>query len=349
MRRTDFTYDAKKKLWRKQLTINGVRKVFSGKSKQDVMLKLIAYQKEVTQLPTFREVADKWEEDHWQSLRQGSERSYSAPLRRIVEHFGDQRMDEITSKEIQMWFARLGKDFSEKSVKQHKVVMNLIYKYAQVEMEMDVDNPVSRASVPTGLKHSSRDILTNAQKKIVSDPKNADSFILPFLIYFTGLRCGEALALQRQDVDFERKLIYVTKQVVHQPNLPVIDRPKTENGNRVIPLLPPLEEKIRSLKLKPDDYITSGTPEPLSRSALRCRWKKWCKENGLLDKNGKPAIDRHQIRHQYATTLYEAGIEAKSAQHLLGHADISTTLRIYTHISTEQFSEDAEKLAKFVQ
>lgn len=79
MRRTDFTYDAKKKLWRKQLTINGVRKVFSGKSKQDVMLKLIAYQKEVTQLPTFREVADKWEEDHWQSLRQGSERSYSAP------------------------------------------------------------------------------------------------------------------------------------------------------------------------------------------------------------------------------------------------------------------------------
>ncbi|MBL2317222.1 site-specific integrase, partial [Klebsiella pneumoniae] len=56
----------------------------------------------------------------------------------------------------------------------------------------------------------------------------------------------------------------------------------------------------------------------------------------------------HSIRHQYATTLYEAGIDAKTAQDLLGHAQIATTMDIYTHISEEKKLKDFMKLATYV-
>ena len=347
-RRADFYYDKAKKLWRKQVTIKGIRKVFSGKTKQDVMLKLVEYQNGVTSCPFFRDVADEWEEQHWTEIRQGSWRSYNAPLRRIVERFGASRMDSITPKHVQTFLNQLGKDYSAKTVSQHKNIISMIYRFAIVEKDLDLTNPAEHVTVPAGLRKTTRTALTPEQKRIIADPENSRSFVLPFLIYWTGCRCGEALALQLQDVDFKEKTIAITKSVAHNGNQPTIGAPKTKNAYRFIPLLPPLEKRLREAKMKPTDYICTGEETTLTKSALDKRWKKWCAEHGLTDPAGKPAVDRHTIRHQYATTLYEAGIEAKSAQHLLGHADIKTTMEIYTHISRNQFQKDAEKLAAYV-
>lgn len=54
------------------------------------------------------------------------------------------------------------------------------------------------------------------------------------------------------------------------------------------------------------------------------------------------------MRHTYATILFEAGIDVKDAQHLLGHSDISVTRNIYTHIRTNHFKETVEKLNTFM-
>ena len=341
-RRTDYYYDAKKKLWRKQVTIRGRRKVFSGKTKQDVMLKILEYEDEQN-CPIFATVADAWEEQHWTEVRNGTLRCYGSPLKRIRERFGDKKIDRITPKDVQSFLNLLGRDYSAKTVAHHKSIISMIFKYAIVEMGLDLTNPAERVQLPAGLKKSTRSALTERQISIVSDPMRS-AFILPFLIYWTGLRCGEALALQWKDVDFAQKSILVSKSVAHVGNRPTISPPKTKNAYRTIPLLDPLLNRLKMAKMDPDDYITTGSPEPMTKSALDKRWKKWCRENGLMTEDGHCQIDRHTLRHQYATILYEAGIEPKSAQHLMGHADIKTTLEIYTHISGEQFKKDAEAL-----
>lgn len=348
-RRSDFYYNKEKHLWRKQITIDGKRKVFSGKTKQDVMLKILQYQKEADRLPTLETVADAWQEEHWRQVREGSLRSYSAPLRRIVNRFGSRPIDTISAKEIQQFLNEIGKTYALKTVQQHKIIFGMLYKYAQLNMDLDIENQSQKTTATSEVKKHMRSALTSKQKQMISSIENSRDFILPFLIYWTGTRCGEALALQMQDVDFKNRTVSITKQVTHRGNQPVISPPKTENAYRVVPLLSPLETRLREADLKPTDYIVSMCDAPLTKSALDKRWKKWCAEHDLTDPEGKPTVDRHTIRHQYATILYEAGIEAKSAQLLLGHSDIRTTMDIYTHISQEQFRKDFALLDKYTQ
>ena len=72
-------------------------------------------------------------------------------------------------------------------------------------------------------------------------------------------------------------------------------------------------------------------------SAFRRQWYAYQKESGVT-------ATPHQLRHAYATMLYEAGIDEKLAQELMGHADISTTKNIYTHIRLSRMEDAANKL-----
>ena len=60
-------------------------------------------------------------------------------------------------------------------------------------------------------------------------------------------------------------------------------------------------------------------------------------------------FDRHSIRHTYATMLYESGVDIKSAQKLLGHANFQTTMDVYTHLSDRHLKEASEKLENYLK
>lgn len=77
----------------------------------------------------------------------------------------------------------------------------------------------------------------------------------------------------------------------------------------------------------------------MTNSACTMAFRRYQKESGV-------AVTPHQIRHGYATALFESGIDAKTAQALLGHAQISTTMDIYTHVREEALAEAAEKMDK---
>ena len=327
-------------LYRIQVTINGQRKVFSSKDRKKLMRKVALY-RESTLSPTFESVAEEWKDSHWDKIEQGTLRCYNAPFARLLEHFGTKKLGEITPQDVQRYFTQLGNKYSYKSVSNTKTVLNQIFKYAIMEKEMDIQNPVTFVQIPKNLSRSTRNLLTEEQtREILSTSK--EGFQLPYLIYFTGLRCGEALALQLKDIDFKRNIINVTKSIHHVGNTPVIGTLKTDSSYRQIPLPDKLKTRLKELALSPDDYIVSGK-SPLTKSALRCRWKAWCKEHGLIE-NGKPTIDRHQIRHQYTTTLYDAGVDLKSMQHILGHSDVHITLQTYTHLTEQQFQNALNKI-----
>ena len=163
-------------------------------------------------------------------------------------------------------------------------------------------------------------------------------FLAYFLLY-TGLRISEALALNYEDIDRENKIINVNKKIVHDGNNPIlINETKTESGTRTVILL---DRVAKYLPNKKHGIIFCNEHEDyLTKKQLACRWDKMRKENNLT-------LTAHQLRHAYATMLFEAGIEAKDAQELMGHKDIKLTQDIYTHIRQERKSETAEKLNSF--
>ena len=79
-----------------------------------------------------------------------------------------------------------------------------------------------------------------------------------------------------------------------------------------------------------------------SETMLKRRWDKYLKMTGLN-------ITQHQLRHTYATMLYRAEIDAKTAQKLLGHSDVGTTLNIYTHIGRELDQKIMGKLNEYLK
>lgn len=328
-----------KGLYRTAITINGKRKWFSGKSRKTVMQKIAMYRIEEKQSLTFEAVAEQWKEDNWDRLRFGSYRTYAPALERAIKQFGQTDIDKLKPIEIQSWLRELGKTYAFKTVSNHKTIVSQICDYAIVNLGVDMFNPCDRVKMPSGLKKGTRNALSAQERQaILSTTKN--ELQLGFLILFTGCRLGEALALQMSDIDMKNNLVHITKSVAFHGNQPVIQSTKTENGIRTVPLLPPLKERLEELKLPKEAFICSGE-KPMTKSALYRRWDAFCKAKNIK-------IDRHSIRHQYATTLYEAGIDAKTAQDLLGHAQISTTMDIYTHISEEKKLKDFMKLATYV-
>lgn len=326
-------YKDKKGLYRQSVTINGKRKVFSAKTKKDLILKIATFKNEAKyHTPRFKDVADEWEEYIQDKISHGSWRSYKAPLHELVSVFGDRELGDITPNEVQHYLNSL--DLSFKSITTRKSVMGMVYDYARINADLDVKNPCENIKVDSRKRRSHRNALTLEEiEKVKSTTK--DSFILAPLILFTGMRCGEALALTYDCIDWKKKQIRINKSIDHYGNRPVISSTKTEAGNRIVPLLPQLEALLDK-KAPPSDYVVSGS-EPLTKSALRCRWNKWKKEYDI-------DVDRHQIRHSYASILYSAGIDPKSAQKLLGHANFATTMDIYTHLSEEHVTEAYNKL-----
>ena len=328
-----------KGLYRTAITINGKRKWFSGKTRKDVMQKIALYRIEEKQSITFGSVAEKWQEDNWDRLRFGSYRTYAPCLERAVQKFGKTDIDKLKPIEIQTWLRDLGRTYAFKTVANHKSIVSQVCDYAIVNLGLDMYNPCDKVKMPAGLKKGTRNALSaNERHAILSTTKDENQ--LAFLILFTGCRLGEALALQMKDIDMKNNVVHITKSVAFHGNQPVIQTTKTENGIRDVPLLSPLKDRLKELNLPGEAYIVSGE-KPMTKSALYRRWDAFCKAKGIH-------IDRHSIRHQYATTLYEAGIDAKTAQDLLGHAQIATTMDIYTHISEEKKLKDFMKLATYV-
>jgi len=347
--------------WREYITFRGKRKYFSAKTKKELLLKLAAFDMNNSEALTFGEVADAWREDNWDRLQFGSYRTYNPAFRRAVEKFGSRKLEDIKPKDIQLWLKKLGETYAYKTVSNHKTIVSQIFDYAIFNFGMDAYNPCDRVKVPSGLRKGTREALSPQELQAVLSTTK-DEFQLGFVILFTGCRLGEANALKMSDVDFQKDQIIISRSTSWRSNQPFEKAPKTEAGIRIVPLLPKLKERLLELKLGPADYIVAQGPEPLTLSAINRRWETWCRNHGLAtevkrdptESNKhtsvwKPTIERHQIRHEYATILYEAGMDPKAAQQLLGHAQISTTMDIYTHISEKKRLENFMRLATYFE
>jgi integrase len=149
------------------------------------------------------------------------------------------------------------------------------------------------------------------------------------LIAATGLRIGELLALRWNALDLDRGTLTVRESVFEG----TFQLPKTQRARRTIPLGPRAVALLKqhrevAIRLEPDDLVFSNTKgQPFREAKLLQRvLQPAAAEVGL----GR--LTWHQFRHVHSSLLNDLGVPAKIAQEQLGHASISTTLGIYTHV-----------------
>ena len=287
----------------------------------------------------FFNIANEWNAEYRDRISDLNYRKNTqAAYNRIVEHFNDYYIEEITAPEINKFIRKLALlGYGKKTVANHHSILNMIFKFAILNGYIEY-NVVQDVPIPSHLPQKKRELPTDEELTIVNS--NYDGFaFLPYFLLNTGLRMSEALAFEiDKDIDFENNLITVNKHLLHDGNKAIIElRTKTAASERKVILVDRVSEKIpkrKGLLFCNDD----GTP--LTKKQLRCRWDKYKKE---FDVNITP----HQLRHGYATMLFEAGINEKDAQELMGHSDITTTRTVYTHIRNKRKEETAKKLNEF--
>ena len=288
---------------------------------------------------TFDQAADAWAKKHWDRIGSKTAETYTAPLRRVRGQFLGLRATEVTAQGIQAFLADLGKQgFSRRSVQMHRDVLNMIFNNAIVEGWLSF-NPCSAVSMPRNLPVKKRELPEDNAIAAVQAGADQPFGLFALICLYAGLRRGEVLALRYEDIDRARRVIHVSKAVEFIGNNPHIKAPKTEAGFRTVPLLDPLAVALPASGAGLIFAREDGGP--LTKTQYRKRWLRYCKSIGH-------EITAHQLRHGYATILYEAGIEDKDAQELLGHSSIAVTRDVYTHIRQKQKDATAQKLNAYL-
>ena len=329
--------------WLKVITIDGKKLYFYSTAsteraaEKDIQKQILLYTEKKEKGKTFHEVLEEWKEKKMEELPITTwNKSYRAYSDALNDYF-QKSIKEITAGDINRLYLILAdKGYSQKTVSMYKSVLNQIFSLALIKGYVD-RNFVLSVPIPKGLPKLKRKMPEDKDLKIIKE--HWEGFdLLPYFLLNSGLRISEALAITDEDFNFENNIIHVDKKIIHDGNKPLlIHETKTEAGTRDVILLDRLAEKIPKFK---GILFCNSDGGYLTKKQLSNRWKAWQKKYNTT-------VTAHQLRHGFATMLFEAGIEAKDAQDLMGHADIKTTYDIYTDIRQKRREETKNKLNQF--
>ena len=334
--------------WVKSIRVNGKKVYFYSTEKtekaaeRDFARQMVEYTEYQERGMLFKNVANAWEKEYLQRVPYHNYKKCGMKaFERAVENLGQKHIREIKAKEIDILLQKLiAQQHGKASVATHKSIINMIFKYAVLNGFCDT-NPVDVIRLPNNLTKKKRELpTTEVMREINLHTEGFDLF--PFFLLNTGFRPSEALALRKENFDFDKSIIRPTHHVVHDGNMPIYEPVlKTDAAAREVLMLDRVRIALPK-NFKGFLFSMDGDGEkPLTRKAYVKRWEKYCKTYGLN-------ITPYQLRHGFATMLFEAGIDLKDAQELMGHSDIRITQNIYTHIRKERNEETKKKLNDFM-
>lgn len=324
--------------YEKTVTINGKRIHFYGKTQSEVLNKIVEYNNKVAAGPLFSTVLDEWEEWHNTQVGPSMQKTTKYPAKRIREHFEKECITQISVQMIQEHIYELGETLSAKTLAKYLGVYLGVYDFAIEKGYYKNINPARSVKIPrTAKKKIPREPASDHDTNIIK--QRTDLWLFPYFCLMTGLRKGEALAIQGKDLDYDHGFININKQILHVDNSARIELPKTDAGIRKVPFLDELQKVLP--KISPENFLFGGD-KPLIYRRYHTLLEKYHAETNTT-------FTPHQLRHSYATMLYEAGLDVKQAQNIMGHANESVTRDIYTHISERKRESALKTLNEFLE
>lgn len=312
------------------------QKYFYGKSQAEVLRKIAMYREEAAEAEQkgrpFQTVADEWWEEISEDLSPNTRRPYKAALNRARERFKDEGIRTITPADINAFLRQTIKKnkMADKTARTQLSVCNMIFRYA-VQMGDLFVNPARDLEVPSGLEKNDRDMASEHDIKFVKESPDTTMGLMAKWFLYTGLRRSELLALTWEDVDMENRIVHVRRSIVREETGRIYAKePKTEAGERQVPILDALAEH-----LKPGTGLVFPNAEGnyISENSFSKRWSNYQKETGIT-------CTPHQLRHAATTMLCEAVADGKltveDVQHIIGHAQYQTTMDVYKHYRETQ-------------
>ena len=304
----------------------------------------------------FGEWMDFWYQNYSKpKLRPTTQAGYENRIyQHIIPELGSIPLDQLTQNDLQQFYARLKRSGRLLNAEHYgeslsDTVVRGCHANCRSALEKAVQEGLIRMNPAVGCKLPPKkaremQVLTREEiQRFLIQAKAEGYFELFLLELTTGLRRGELLALQWDDLNFENGELKITKQVYRtKENGLLISQPKTKSSIRTVSLPPPLLAILKEYRECVNSRWMFPSPvkedSPLDPAYIRTRLHL------ILEHAQCKQIRFHDLRHTFATVALGSGMDVKTLSATLGHVSAATTLDIYTHITNPMRSEAAAKI-----
>ena len=267
---------------------------------------------------------------------------------KILPYFGEMRLDEIGPAAVRNWQNAIMSQTNERGLPFAKTYLRTmhgqltaVFNYAMRYYRLK-ENPCRAAGSIGTKKGENVNFWTKEEflRFLETQRGNTATYTMFMVLYYTGMREGELLALTAEDIDFERAEIRINKTYQRIARQDIVMTPKTPKSNRVISMSPALGECLKGYLV--DSGIWTGRVFPFSRYYLYRQLKKGCAAAGVK------TIRVHDLRHSHASLLVEMGYSPLLIAERLGHDHVQTTMDTYSHLYPNKQRDVANRLDAFI-
>lgn len=302
--------------------------------------------------------------DHWYQreckpqIRPKTQADYENRIyQHIIPELGSIPLAKLTAADLQQFYNRLkeggrllrvdqyGPGLSDRMVKSCHVTCRVALDQA-VAQGLILKNPALSCKAPI-TRPKEMQVLTGEEiQRLLIQAKEDGCFELLLLELSTGLRRGEILALRWDDLDFRTGVLRVERQVQRIRGKLAVSQPKTRASCRSILLPAPVLEILAQYRQSVSSHWMFPSPKkedsPLDPAAVRK------KLSAVLKRAGCPAARFHDLRHTFATSALEHGMDVKTLSTVIGHVSSATTLNVYAHVTDEMRQKAADKIDRAI-
>ena len=303
-------------------------------------------------------------------VRHNTQANYNFVINIIAkEDFGQKRIDTIKLSDAKEWLIKLqadGRGYS--SIHSIRGVVRPAFQMA-VDDELLRKNPFEFQLSTVVVNDSvTREAITRKQERalleFVKNDKHFSRYYEGIYILFkTGLRISEFVGLQKSDIDFESGTIRVDHQLQRKRDMEyIIEDTKTPDGVRFLPMTKEVREcfeciiaKKKRPKIEPTVRDKNGKLyhgflylDKNDMPMVALHWEKYfehiiTKYNSIY-KEELPKVTPHVCSHTYCSNMVKSGMNPKTLQYLMGHADIGVTLNTYTHVGLDDVKNEIDRV-----
>jgi len=328
---------------------SGFKTKRDAKDHESYILEQIRLKNDLSKPISIRELFNE-QMDHDSSIADTTKQIRKTYYNKHLDHrIGDIKVDKIDYPLIQELFNELADELSKSTNENIAKLLNSLFRFAY---NYKYINKLPYAKIVIRGKRfekkkktiSDQDFYTVIDyienKSRMKDSLRFKSYRIALYIgYYTGMRIGEVCALDRSDIDFNKKQISINKNLAILGNELIIKDTKTISSDAIIPLPSQLESILIDWfnEFDSEHVVVDNDLDYLSPNLIK---------GFLLNISRKydMQFNFHMLRHTYTTNLWKNKVDPKIAQTLLRHKSYDTTMDIYTHLDNENLNDVVNKL-----
>lgn len=304
---------------------------------------------------TFGDWLDFWYQTYSKpTLRPKTQLDYESCIyQHIIPQLGKIPLDQMTQNDLQQFYAYLkkngrlirtdvyGKGLSDRMVRAcHTRCRTSLDK--AVEEGLIHINPADDCKLPAQTVNEMQVLTREEMQRFLIQAKEEGYYEIFLLELATGMRRGELLALQWDDLDFNTGELRIERQVYRAKGELVVSAPKTRASIRAIVLPRSMVNILRELSARVDSRWMFPSPSkddsPLDPATCRKRLQT------ILKHAQCKQVRFHDLRHTFSTVALGNGMDVKTLSAVIGHVSANTTLNIYTHVTNAMQKTAAAKI-----